>query len=479
MSPSSSAGPWPLYVGGDWIATEEYGEIRLPYDESVAGKVHLASVGLARHAVQAARAAARDMRALSNFERSDLLFRVHAVLKERVAEIGLAICMETGKPVKEARIEAGRGLETLLDSAIEARLLRGEAIPIDGAPSGKGRMAMTIREPRGVIAAITPFNVPFNLAMHKVAPALAAGNAVVHKPAEQTPLSALLLASAIEQAGAPKGAYNVIWGDGASLGAALIADSDVAMITFTGSVRVGKSIRAAAGLKKVTLELGGNSAVVIEPDADLDVAAARTVTGGFSHSGQVCISVQRIFVHDDIAGAFLARFAEAVSKLKIGHPLDEESDISSLISEAAAVRVAEWIDEARAGGAKQHLGGARSHATIPPTILENVPNDCRLSCQEVFGPVVALYRYHSLDEAIRRVNETPYGLQAGIFTRDLERGFYAARQFEMGGVMINDIPMFRADNMPYGGVKESGNSREGPRYAMEEMTEPKLICWKI
>ena len=302
---------------------------------------------------------------------------------------------------------------------------------------------------------------------------------MVHKPSEETPLSALRLARTMARAGLPKGAYNVVCGDGVTLGQQLVTDPRVAMITFTGSVPVGKAIRAAAGLKRVTLELGANSAVIIEPDADIDLAVARCVAGSFSHSGQLCISVQRIYVHAAIAQAFLDKFTAATLKLRGGHPFDELSDYSSLITEEAAMRVESWIDEAIALGARRLTGGPRKRSTILPTILENVPLTSKLACQEVFGPVVAVDRYTDLQEAVRLTNDTPYGLQAGIFTRDMLRAFEAARKLKVGGVMINEVPTFRADHMPYGGVKESGQGREGPRYAIEEMTELKLICWKV
>ena len=350
---------------------------------------------------------------------------------------------------------------------------------MDAAPLGKGRMAMTVREPLGVIAAITPFNLPLNLAMHKLGPALAAGNAVVHKPATATPLSALRLARTLEEAGAPAGAYNVITGDGSLIGKELVTNPDVAMVTFTGSVPVGLGIRALAGLKKVTLELGSNSAVVIEPDCDLKLAVARCVLGAFAHSGQLCISVQRIYVHASIAERFTAEFVAATEKLRIGHPFEETTDVSSLIDEREAIRVESWIADAVARGARVLTGGQRTRATIVPAILSNVDPHANLSCSEVFGPVVAVSPYEDLDAAIAAVNDSDYGLQAGIFTRDLERAFAAARGFEVGGVMINDIPTFRADHMPYGGVKHSGTGREGPRYAIEEMTELKLICWRL
>lgn len=432
-----------------------------------------------RQAITAAQEGAQAMAAMTNAERSDMLLRLHAGMSAELADFARIICDETGKPIKEARVEADRSLQTLLASAIEARNLRGEVVPIDGAPSAKGKMAMTIREPLGVIGAITPFNVPLNTAMHKIGPALAGGNAVVHKPSEETPLSALRLAESMQRAGVPKGAYNVVCGDGATLGQQLVADPNVAMITFTGSVPVGKSIRAAAGLKRATLELGSNCGLIIEPDADIDLAVSRAVAGSFGHSGQLCISVQRIYVHESIAGAFLAKFVAATKKLQGGHPYDETTDYSSLITEQAAIRVDEWIEEAISHGAKRLTGGPRKRATIAPTILEEVAPETKLACQEVFGPVVAVNRYTDFDEAVRLTNNTPYGLQAGIFTRDLQRAFDAARKLKVGGVMINEVPTFRADQMPYGGVKESGQGREGPRYAIEEMTEMKLICWKI
>ncbi len=461
-----------LFIGGEWVRAERTETIRLPFDGSTVGQVSWGDAGLADRAVRAARAAAPVMAEMSNAERSDLLFRLHAILTRESAEIGRTITLETGKPIKEGRIEAGRGLETLLAAAIEARQLRGEVVPIDAAAIGKGRFAMTLREPRGVIAAITPFNVPFNLAMHKIAPALGSGNAVVHKPSEQTPLSALLLARAMEEAGAPKGAYNVVTGEGETVGAALVEHPDVDMVTFTGSVEAGRAIRRAAGLKKVTLELGGNSAVIVDPDSDLDTVVSRSITGAFMHSGQLCISVQRVFAHQDIYASLASRIKATAGALRVGHPLEESSDISSLISEEAAARVEAWVNEAAPGAVK------RTRATIPATVVENVSDQARMSCQELFGPVVALYRHVSMDEAIARVNATPYGLQAGVFTRDLSRGFAAARKLRVGGVILNDIPTFRADHMPYGGMKESGEGREGPRYAMEEMTETKVVVWK-
>ena len=468
----------PLYIGGEWVDTEAHDPVRLPYDGSTVAEVPHGDAGTVDRAVKAAQKGAREMASLANCERADLLLRIAELIRRDAAEFAHLISSETGKPMREARVEAERSPQTLIAAAHEARQLRGEVVPMDFSPAGKGRMAMTVREPVGVIGAITPFNFPLNLALHKAGPALAGGNAVVHKPAERTPLSALRLARTIEEAGAPQGAYNVITGDGPELADAMLRHPDIAMMTFTGSVKVGTEIRSKAGLKRVLLELGNNSAVIVEPGADLATATKRTVQGSFAHSGQVCISVQRAFVHESIADEFLAGLKTETSKLRLGHPFEDTTDISSLIDENAAIRVESWIREAVDAGAKLVCGGKRRYATIEPTILTNVPPGARISCEEVFGPVLAVYRYRDLSDAIQRVNNTQYGLQAGIFTNNVERAFRSARQLQMGGVLINDIPMFRVDHMPYGGAKHSGLGREGPRYAIEEMTEPKIICWK-
>jgi acyl-CoA reductase-like NAD-dependent aldehyde dehydrogenase len=467
------------YVGGEWIDTAEHDVVRLPYDGTPVGEVPRAGLDIVEKAVAAAREGFHIMRDLANYERADLLLRVADLIRRDLAEYTQIVCAETGKPIKEAKVEVERCLQTLIAAAHEARQLRGEVVPMEFSATGKGRMAMTVREPIGVIACITPFNVPLNLALHKVAPALAAGNAVILKPATRTPLSALRLARTMKEAGVPGAAYNVIAGSGAQLGMALAEHPGIAMLTFTGSPDVGRTIKSRAGFKKVTLELGNNSAVIIEPGSDMGSAVSRTVQGAFAHSGQVCISVQRAFVHRTIMSEFVERMKAATEALKIGHPYEQSTDISSLIDEAEAIRIEKWIEEAVAGGAKVVTGGKRTHATVSPAILLDVPAACHISCQEAFGPVIAVYPYDHLESAIEQANATPYGLQAGIFTPDMQRAFQAARKLEVGGVMINDIPMYRADHMPYGGVKGSGIGREGPRYAIEEMTEMKLICWKV
>ena len=471
--------PCPLYINGEWVETGKTFEVRLPYDGTLVAELHEADLPTLDRAVAAARAGAKAMAQLTAYERAELLIRIHDVVKRDLADFARLICLETGKPIREARVEAERTLQTIIASAHEARQLCGEVIPIDAAPIGKGRMAMTVREPVGVIGAITPFNVPLNLAFHKIGPALAGGNAVIHKPAEKTPLSAARLARAIDEVGAPRGAYNLVNGMGPVLGPAMATHPGIDMLTFTGSVAVGRSLKAAAGFKRVTLELGNNSAAILEPDTDLDWAVPRCVAGSFAHSGQVCISVQRIYVHETIASKFLERFEKATEALKIGHPMDDATEVSSMITVAAAERVESWIQEAVAAGAKLLTGGKRQHATITPAIVTNAKESLRLCCEEVFGPVVVVHTYTDLDDAIARVNAGPFGLQAGVFTKDIERAFRAAHALRYGGVMINDVPMFRADHMPYGGMKSSGIGREGPKYAIEEMTEMKTIVWKI
>ena len=468
-----------FYIGGEWVRAEASDEVKLPFDGSVVGTVPHAEPKHVQMAIAAAQDGARRMRKLANYERADLLLKIADLLRRDRAEFAHMICSESGKPLKEAKIEADRAVQTATAAAHEARQLCGEVVPMDFAPAGKGRMALTVREPVGIIGAITPFNFPLNLAMHKIAPALAGGNAVVHKPASATPLSALRLARTIDEAGAPRGAYNVVTGGGSTIGNALVEDPRVAMITFTGSAAVGESIRSRAGLKKVTLELGNNSAVIVERDADFEIAVPRTVQGAFAHSGQVCISVQRVFVHDAIADRFVDQLRTATEALRIGNPYDETTDVSSLIDEQNADRVEAWIREALDGGARLCTGGKRTRNTITPAVLVDVPDSSHISCEEAFGPLVAVYRYDNLDSAIERANATPYGLQAGIFTRDLQRAFDAARKLDFGGVMINDVPAYRADHMPYGGMKHSGIGREGPHYAIEEMTEQKLICWRV
>jgi acyl-CoA reductase-like NAD-dependent aldehyde dehydrogenase len=470
---------FPMWIGDEPVSTGSVRTITLPYDGTPVARVSEADESCVARAIEAAERGSRAMAALSLYERAQILDRLRTLVARDAEELARVIASEAGKPIKESRVEVERAQQTLLASADAARGLHGEVVPMDAAPTGKGRWAVTVREPVGIVAAITPFNFPLNLPLHKIGPALAGGNSVVHKPSENTPLTALRLARLVKEAGAPAGAYNVITGPGETVGQWLVANQQVALITFTGSVPVGELIRRQAALRRVTLELGNNSSVIIEPDADLDFIIPRCVTGSFTYSGQSCVSVQSIYLQEVIAGEFTRRFVEGVRKLKIGHPLEDSTDIASLISVHEAERVESWIEHARLSGARVLVGGRRRGATIEPTVLDDVPPHLDVCCKEVFGPVVALHRYLVLDDAIEQVNSTEYGLQVGICTRDLTKAFEAARALHFGGVIVNDVPTYRADHMPYGGVKHSGIGREGPRYAIEEMTELKLICWRV
>jgi acyl-CoA reductase-like NAD-dependent aldehyde dehydrogenase len=469
---------FPMRIGNDWVRTAQTRTISFPYDGTPAGEVYDADAAAVDRAIVAAQKGAEAMGALTQHERAELLESMRSLLERDAEEFACLITLETGKTIREARGEVARSQQTLVASADAARHLQGEVVPMEAAPTGKGRWAMTVREPLGVIAAITPFNFPLNLALHKIGPALAAGNSVVHKPSENTPLSAVRLARLAVEAGLPAGAYNVVTGPGEETGRQIVNDPRIAMITFTGSPEVGQKIRAAAGLRRVTLEMGSNSAVILEPDCDLDLLIPRCVLGGYALAGQVCISLQNIYLHESIAEEFTQRFVALAQALKIGNPLEESTDMASLISEAAAIRVESWIKRAVARGARLLTGGTRRGAIVEPAVLTDVPPDDDLCCKEAFGPLVVLHRYSRLEDAINAVNASEYGLQAGICTRDIGKVFDAARKLRVGGVMVNDVPSFRVDLMPYGGTKLSGVGREGPRYAIEEMTELKLICWR-
>lgn len=467
-----------LWINGKEIRTDRVSVVRVPYDGEKFAEVATAGSAELKMAFTTAARAAQEMKRMTAARRAAILFRARDLLEQRSAEFAKAIASESGKPLKEAKLEASRGVQTLLHSAVEALRLAGEVVPMEAAEAGAGRMAMTVREPLGVIAAITPFNFPLNLSLHKIGPAIAAGNAVIHKPASTTPVSALMLARLMTEAGLPGGALNVVVGPGNVVGDALITSETVRMVTFTGSAEVGLALRARAGMKRVTLELGNNSALIVHHDADLEDCCARAVPGAFAHSGQVCISVQRILVESSIAGRFVEMFTARASELKLGHPLEEETEVSSLISEPEAVRAEQWIAQAAASGARLLRGGKRTGTVIEPAVLDEVDSAQPVWRQEAFAPVACFKRYSTIDEAIALMNDSSYGLQAGIFTRDLNAAFRAAREAEVGGFLINDVPQFRLDHMPYGGVKTSGTGREGPRYAIEEMTEPKLISWR-
>jgi acyl-CoA reductase-like NAD-dependent aldehyde dehydrogenase len=462
-----------LLLDGEWIETGEWHEVRSPFSGEVVARVPEAGAEHARSAVDAAERAMADP--LPAHRRAEILDRVAALLRERHEDAARTVSVEAGKPMKAARLEAERAVSTFTMAAVEARTLAGEAVPMDASPAGAGKTAFTMRLPIGVIGAITPFNFPLNLVGHKVAPALAAGCAVVLKPAGQTPLSALLLAELEQEAGLPPGWLNVLVGPSAEIGDVFVADERVKLITFTGSAEVGWKIRERAARKKVLLELGNATPVIVEADADIEGAAAKLATHAFSFAGQSCISVQRIYVQRDAYEDFLARFLPKVEALRTGDPADEETDVGPLIDEGARERILSWIEEAKAGGASVLAGGEATDGLLGPTVLADVTPEMKVSCAEVFGPLCTVTPYESPDEAFALANGTEFGLQAGIFTANVTTALAAAEALEFGGVTINEAPTFRADQMPYGGVKSSGNTKEGPHYAVREMTVERLV----
>lgn len=422
-----------------------------------------------------AQAAFTEYRWLPAWRRAEILHEAGRLLAERQEEIARLLALEVAKPIRDARLEARRVASVFNWASEEAKRLQGEVVALDAERAGEGRFAWTLREPRGVIVAIPPFNWPINLAAHKVAPALAAGNTVVLKPASATPLTALWLAQTLKEAGLPEDVLQVVIGSGASLGMRLVTDARTSMVSFTGSPAVGRQIAQTAGMKPVTLELGSNAATIVEADADLDLAVQRVAAGGFANSGQVCISVQRVLVNGAIYDEFLARLIEQTKQFRLGHPLDENASVSCLITRADDERVIAWVDEALADGARLECGGVTADRRLEPTVLTNVLPQMKVVRDEVFGPVVSVRAVADLDEAIAAANDSQYGLQAGLFTSDISKAIYAARRLEVGGVMINECSNFRVDQMPYGGVKGSGVGREGLKYAIQEMTEAKLV----
>ncbi|MBE3596404.1 MAG: aldehyde dehydrogenase family protein [Hydrogenibacillus sp.] len=468
-----------LWIDGMRQVAERTMPIYSLHDGKVLAKVGLASKDDVVRAVEGAHRAFLTYREQPAHTRSRILFRVAELLDARREEAARLIAEEAGKPLKAARGEVQRAIQTYRFSAEEAKRIGGETIPLDAAVGGEGRIGMTWREPLGVVAAITPFNFPLNLVAHKLGPALAAGNTVVLKPAGSTPLSSLFIAELFHEAGLPPGALQVVTGSGAEIGDVLVTHPLVKVITFTGSPAVGKALREKSGLKRTILELGSNSAVIVEPDAPFEFAVNRVVEGAFQYAGQICISVQRIYVHEAIFDRFRAALRERTAALKVGNPLDEETDVGPMIQTEEAERVASWVAEAVRGGARIEVGGTQNGAFYMPTILLDVKPDMAVVSQEVFGPVASLIPYRNLDQAIEMANDSRYGLNVGVFTRDIQKAFYAAKRLEAGGIMVNDIPTFRVDHMPYGGVKESGFGREGVKYAVEEMTELKFVMINV
>lgn len=467
-----------FFVDGKWVEEGDQVEIRAPYDQSVIAQVFQGTRQHAEAAIAAAVKAFGTTKRLPAFERQRVLRRVAQSIAERKDEFSRTLAQEAGKPIKAARTEVDRAVFTFNVAAEESTRIYGEYLPLDWQESTAGRWGIVRRFPIGPIAGITPFNFPLNLVVHKVAPAIAAGCPIVVKPAPQTPLSALLLAEAVQQAGWPDGGLNVLPLSNEDAGL-LVTDERIKMISFTGSAPVGWAIKRNAGKKKVVLELGGNAGVIVHNDADLSYAADRCISGGFGYAGQTCISVQRILVERSVHGKFTDLLLAGVSKLRMGDPLEESTDLGPLIRESDAVRAADWVQEAVRGGGRLLAGGRRKGSLLEPTVLTGTKAEMKVNCQEIFGPVVTIEPYDDFEKAIKQVNNSAYGLQAGLFTRDAKLIFQAFEELEIGGLVAGDVPSFRVDHMPYGGIKDSGFGREGLRYAIEEMTEPKLLVMNL
>src|SRR5713101_3490499 len=475
VTPVSTQG---FFVDGKWWEEGDPVEIRAPYDGSVIGSVFQGRREHAEAAIAAAVKAFGTTRRLPAFERQRVLRRVAENISERKEEFARTMAQEAGKPIRAARTEVERAIFTFTVAAEESTRIYGEYLPLDWQEFTAGRWGIVRRFPLGPLAGITPFNFPLNLVAHKVAPAIAAGCSMVLKPAPQTPLSALLLAEAVQQAGWPDGGLNVLplSNDDAGL---LVTDERIKLISFTGSAAVGWQIKKNCGKKKVVLELGGNAGVIVHSDADLAYAADRCVVGGFSYAGQTCISVQRILVERSVCGKFTDLLVEGAKKLKTGDPLEESSDLGPLIRESDAIRASDWIQEAVRGGARLLCGGQRQGPMLEPAVLTGTRPEMKVNCQEIFAPEVTVESYDDFNQALKQINHSPYGLQAGLFTRDAKLIFNAYEELEVGGLVAGDVPSFRIDHMPYGGIKDSGLGREGLRYAIEEMTEPKLLVMNL
>ncbi len=467
---------YPLFIDGRSAPGGAPLEVRNKYSGDLLATVSTARRQEVDAAVDAAQRAARIMAALPAFHRAEILARASAAILERREDFARTIAAEAGKALKYARAEVDRGAQTFSIASEEAKRVAGKTVPLDAVPSGEGYFGFFIRRPVGVVAAIAPFNFPLNLVAHKVAPALAAGNAVVLKPASSTPITAVKLCEVLAQAGLPAGALNLVVGSGSTVGEWLVADPRVAKVTFTGSPAVGRRITELAGIKKITLELGNTSPVIVAPDADLDFAARRCAVGAYYNSGQVCLSVQRIYCQRQVYEPFRDRFVKASQAMVVGDPLDEGVDVGPMIDEGEAARIEHWVEEARGAGAHVLTGAKRVGAVYWPTVLAQVDDAMKVVAEEAFAPVASLLASDDFESALAQANATAYGLQASVFTRDIDRVFRAIARLDFGGVIINDAPIFRADHMPYGGNRQSGIGCEGVRYAIEEMTNIQMVA---
>jgi acyl-CoA reductase-like NAD-dependent aldehyde dehydrogenase len=468
-----------MLLQGAWVDRPKKIEVRNPYDNSVIDAVPKGDKDDVERALSFAEKGAKAMAKLSGYERWRILRKAADLMAARNEELGRLISTEEGKIIAEGRFEANRAVETMMGSAEEAKRLHGETIPLDGDPGGAKKLGFTLRVPCGVVVAISPFNFPLNLVCHKVGPALAAGNSVIVKPATDTPLSALRMTEILLEAGLPPEGIQCLTGSGGEIGDLLVSDRRVRKITFTGSREIGDRICRLAGIKKVTMELGSNCPVVVMPDADLDKVAAAVAATGYANAGQVCISTQRVLTAGKVYSDFIKALTPKVQALTTGSQLDERTKVGPMVREADAIRVEDWVREAVGGGARVVVGGSRQGAIYTPTVVADVKPEMRISCDELFGPAVAVTPFSSIDEAIALANDTVYGLSAGIFTENVEWAMKFAREVESGNLHINWGPQWRADLMPYGGLKESGFGKEGPRYAVEEMTELKMVVFHL
>ena len=466
-----------MYVGGAWTEGSARTAVRNPFDDSIVDTVPVAAPAEIETALASAVRGARVMKAMPAHRRAEILAAASLALRARAEEFAVVLTREMGKPIAESRGEVGRAAQTLLLASEEAKRVTGEMIPLDAAPGGDGKLGFTVRIPCGVVLAITPFNFPLNLVAHKVAPAIAAGNAVIVKPATNTPLSALKLTELLLDAGLPPEGIQCVTGGGATVGKQLCTDERVRKISFTGSRDVGAGIMNIAGLKRVTMELGSNSPLIVMPDADVTQVAAATAATGYANAGQSCISTQRVLVDRKIYGAFLDSVTPMVEAISTGDPLEESVKMGPMISEAEAERVRSWVEEAVHGGARLVVGGERDGAIHRPTLLADVDPMLRISREELFGPAVAVTTFGGIDEAIALANDSKYGLGAGIFTENIRWAMEFVRRVESGNLMVNWAPNWRSDLMPYGGLKDSGIGKEGPKYAVQEMTETKMVVF--
>ena len=465
-----------LFIDGQWVGEGPLLEVTNKYTGEVFAALPQARREDVDAAIAAAWRAAPLMAEMPAHRRYEILSRAAELIRERREEFARTIATEAGKALKYARIEVDRGIGTFTFAAEEAKRMHGETVPLDAIPSGEGYFGYYVRRPVGVIVGISPFNFPLNLVAHKVAPALAAGNTMVLKPASWTPVTAVLLCQVLQEAGLPPGAINLIVGPGGTVGEWLVTDPRVAKVTLTGSVPVGRQILSMAGIKKVTLELGNTGPVIIAPDADLEYAAKRCAIGAYYNSGQVCISVQRIYSQRPVYEAFTDRFVQASRGMVVGDPLDERVDVGPMIDEKEAKRIESWVAEAQGGGAQVLTGGSRQGAVYPPTVLTDVAPTMKVVAEEAFAPIASVIACDDFEESLRQADDTVYGLQVSVFTRDLQRVFQAVRRLNFGGVIVNDSPAFRTDHMPYGGNRQSGLGREGVRFAMEDMTNIQMVA---